>query len=194
VVKRKAVFLDRDGVIVEDVDCLVRAEDIRIFGYVPQALRTLREKGFELVVVSNQPVVARGLVSEEGVGKLNREIAAQIEKLGGPLLEHFYFCPHHPNATLPEYRVNCECRKPRTGMLREAATFHSIDLSRSIMVGDRITDIIAGRDAGCVTVMVETGEHLKPPIETPGGIDFGATPDKVFPTLEEAAAWIAEDA
>lgn len=194
VTKRQAVFLDRDGVLVEDVDCLTRAEDIRVFPYVPAALQALKSRGLELVVVSNQPVVARGLCSEAAVSGLNRGIAAEIERLGGPRLEHFYFCPHHPKATLPEYRMDCECRKPRTGMLLEAASAHRIDLSVSFMIGDRITDIIAGRNAGCTTVMVETGEHVKPPIETPGGIDASATPDRVFPSLKEAAEWIAATA
>lgn len=189
--KRQAVFLDRDGVLVEDIDCLRRAEDIRVFPYVPAALRTLKARGLELVVVSNQPVVARGLCSETTVEGLNRGIADEIERLGGPRLEYFYFCPHHPKATLPEYRLDCECRKPRTGMLLKAALAHRIELSGSFMIGDRITDIIAGRDAGCTTVMVETGEHVKPPIETPGGIDASTVPDRVFPSLKEAAEWIA---
>jgi D-glycero-D-manno-heptose 1,7-bisphosphate phosphatase len=105
------VFLDRDGVLIEDVDLVTSADQIRLL------LQSLRAAGFALVVVTNQPVVARGLATEEQVGEINAEIARRLAAQGAPGFDAFYFCPHHPRASLPQYRLDCDCRKPRPGLL-----------------------------------------------------------------------------
>ena len=156
---RRAVFLDRDGVLLEDVHGLVREAQIALFPDVAETLALLRRQGFLLVVVTNQTVVARGLATESRVAELNREIGNRIAAAGGPPPDAFYVCPHHPNATLPEYRVVCDCRKPRAGLLLQAAGDWGIDLRKSFLVGDRLSDIAAGVRAGCGTILVETGEH-----------------------------------
>lgn len=187
---KPAVFLDRDGVLIEDVHLLTRAEQLVVLPGVVEALRGLTTAGYQLFVVSNQPVVARGLVTEAEVETVHAELQRQITAAGGPEMRQFYFCPHHPNATLPHYRVACECRKPRPGMLLRAAREHGVDLRASFAVGDRITDIIAGARAGCRTVLVETGQHEAASIESPDGIDASVKPAYVCSNLAAAVEWI----
>jgi D-glycero-D-manno-heptose 1,7-bisphosphate phosphatase len=186
----RAVFLDRDGVLVEDVDVVTHGDDLRLLPGVPVALNRLRDHGFELVVVTNQPIVARGLVTERDVAAIHECLASLIRDAGGPLLDRFYFCPHHPKATLPAYRQDCDCRKPRAGMLRRAAMELGINLSASYLVGDRVTDVIAGASVGCRTVLVQTGKHLAPPITTSEPIDPGIKPDYRCEDLAAAVDWI----
>ena len=186
----KTVFLDRDGVVVKDVDLLTDIKQIIIPGDVPEALFLLKNSGFKLIVVSNQAVVARGFISEKDVENINAEIERQIVESGGPKFDAVYFCPHHPNATLPEYRTNCDCRKPRTGMLTQAAKIHNIDFAKSFMIGDRITDIVAGKNAGCKTVLLETGMHSEKTIVTVDKIDENIQPDFKCESLLTAAEWI----
>ena len=189
---RPAVFLDRDGVLVEDVHLLSEPENISVPEGVPHALVQLRDAGFRLIVVSNQTVVARGILAENVMTSLHREIEVVLQDTGAPALDGFYYCPHHPQATVTAYRVDCDCRKPRPGLLLRAAKEHDIDLARSFMIGDRMTDIIAGASTGCRTVLVETGQHLAPPIETSDPIDNSILPDHTCANLADAARWILE--
>jgi D-glycero-D-manno-heptose 1,7-bisphosphate phosphatase len=192
--KNKAIFLDRDGVLVKEVYFLYQMEDINILPSVPLALNKLKKAGFKLIVVSNQPVIARGMASEKQVVAINNEIQNQIIKSGGPKLDSVFFCPHHPNAHVQKYRNECQCRKPRTGMIQEAATQHNIDLKKSYMIGDRITDVIAGHKANCKTILLTTGAHAEPPIEALDEIDLSTKPSYTAAGLLEAATWILEDA
>lgn len=186
-----AVFLDRDGVLVRDANLLTRAEDICIYPAVPRALRRLKEAGYRLLVVSNQPVIARGLLSPGHVVALQAEVERQLARAGSPPLDGFYFCPHHPDANLPVYRMDCECRKPRPGLLIRAAGEHAIDLSASFMVGDRLSDIAAGAILGCRTALVTTGAHCEPPIVTPEPtLPDVVCPDLTCGGLEDVASWI----
>ena len=186
----KAVFIDRDGVLIEDVDLLTDPAQIRILDGIPQTLNRLKHADFELIVVTNQTVIARGLATEQDVRRINARVEQLIEQAGGPRLDGCYFCPHHPNATLPAYRTDCDCRKPRPGLLLRAADERAIDLRASFLVGDRITDIIAGARAGCRTILVETGKHLSPPIETAEPLDRTIRPDHICADLNAAANWI----
>jgi D-glycero-D-manno-heptose 1,7-bisphosphate phosphatase len=185
----RAVFLDRDGVLIEDVNLLTDPERIRVLPGVADALVALKDAGFLLLVVSNQTVVARGLANEDQVAALQRAVEQRLRAAGAPGLDGFYFCPHHPRATLAAYRRDCQCRKPRPGLLLQAAGEHRIDLAASYMVGDRPTDLLAGAQAGCRTVWVQTGSHLDPPIETSEPLG-AAAPDFVCAGLAEAAGWI----
>lgn len=187
---RKAVFLDRDGVLVEDVDLLTRGDQLRLLTGVPSALSALRNAGFALVVVSNQPVVARGLVTEQEIEMIHAELDRLLLAAGGPAMDRYYFCPHHPKGTLPAYRLDCECRKPKPGLLLRAARELNLDLQRSFLVGDRITDIIAGVKAGCRTVLVQTGKHLEKPIETSEPLDTTISPEHICADLPAAVEWI----
>jgi len=190
----RAVFLDRDGVVIEDVNLMTHPGQISILPGVVEALRRLRQAGFKLIVVSNQTVIARGLATVAEVEALNRQITMKLQDQGVSLLDQFYICPHHPKATLPEYRVECDCRKPRSGLLLQAAADHQIALPESFLVGDRITDIIAGAKAGCRTVLVQTGQHTSPPIESPEAVDPLVAPDFICDGLPGAAHWILKQA
>lgn len=186
---RRAVFLDRDGVLVRDVGPLTRADDIVLTPGVAEALSELQQAGFALIVVSNQTVLARGLLDENAMLELERQVEAQILAAGGPQLDGFYFCPHHPHATRPELRRDCGCRKPAPGLLLQAAVEHGISLKRSFMLGDRPSDIVAGLRAGCTTIEVQTGAHTAAPIEVTGGFELRA-PHHVARDLPEAAALV----
>lgn len=185
-----AVFLDRDGVLIEDTDLLTSCEQVRICEGIPQAIRALHKAGLFLVIVSNQTVVARGLATEEEVHEVHEYIQNLLYEASGVRIDCVYFCPHHPSATLPGYRVNCDCRKPRPGMLVQAARKHNLNLQTSFLVGDRITDIVAGARAGCRTVLVQTGKHEAPPIETVDPLDESVQPDHICGNLRQAAEWI----
>lgn len=185
---RPAVFLDRDGVIVEDRDVLVDASELRVLDGVAEAIARLRRSGRAIVVVSNQPVVARGLVSERGIEQIHEALDAML-RAGGAVIDRFYFCPHHPNATLEAYRVACECRKPRPGLLQKAARDLDLDLGASVMVGDRLSDVAAGKRAGCRAVLVESGKHTAPPIESPDG-PSRVEPDHSCASLAAAVDWM----
>jgi D-glycero-D-manno-heptose 1,7-bisphosphate phosphatase len=187
---RRAVFLDRDGVLIDDRGLIIRNEQICLLPGVPEALKTLKAAGLFLAVVSNQAVVARGLIDEKALAGLNERVGEQIEQAGGPPLDAVYYCPHHPEATLPEYRLACQCRKPRPGMILAAAAAHGLDLVASFLVGDRMTDIAAGAAAGCRTVLVTCGRHDAPPIVSVDPPDRSCRPDHTCPDLRAAAQWI----
>lgn len=185
-----AVFLDRDGVLNEDVDLITHRDQFRILPGVPEALSRLAQAGFQLIVISNQAVVARGMITEPELDELHEYLRTAITEQGGSRIEAFYFCPHHPNANLPEYRLVCTCRKPSPGMILQASRDHGIDLRSSFMVGDRITDIIAGSKAGCKTVQVTTGKENDVPIQGTDPMDLAIRPDLVCDGLPAATDWI----
>lgn len=154
----KAVFLDKDGVLNADCGINPYPDEVQIFNYVPEVLAALKRAGFLLVMVTNQPVVARGLIDEsELVLRLNR-----FNELTGSFFDRIEYCPHHPDADVPAYRINCDCRKPKPGMILRAAGDLDIDPSRSFLVGDRVSDIVAGKLAGVTTIQVLTGMETAP--------------------------------
>ncbi len=189
-----AVFLDRDGVVIRDVDLLTRPEQVELFPETPAALRDLQAAGYRLVVVTNQSVVARGMCTEAEVGVVHDHIAARL-RAEGVSIAGFYFCPHHPHANLPQYRVLCDCRKPRPGLLLQAARDLDLDLAASCLVGDKISDVAAGQRAGCrLSIYVQTGKHLlNEPIVSPDSV-AEVVPDLTCGGLAEAAAAILASA
>lgn len=190
IAKSNAIFLDRDGVLIRDNGLMTKEEEIELLPDVGNALVMFALMQYKLIVISNQPVVARGLISENEVRSLHKFLELKIEQETSVTLDDFFFCPHHPDATIEKYRVRCTCRKPEPGMLYDAATKHSIDLTKSYMIGDRITDCIAGHSAGCTTVQVLTGMHTEPPIRSFSNVDYSYKPDFTCNSLFEAAQWI----
>ena len=143
---QKAVFLDRDGTLIEEVDFLSRVEDLRVFPYTKRALELLKASGFQLFVITNQSGIARGYYSEGAMHSIHEQM--QVE-LGG-LIDAFYFCPHLPDA-------GCECRKPKLKMIDDARSSFGVDLPNSWLIGDKLLDVETARAAGMSAAMVRTG-------------------------------------
>lgn len=144
---KPAVFLDRDGVLNEDRGYVHRWEDFSFLPGAIDALRRLQQQGYLLVVITNQSAVARGLCSEADVLALHERMRAFLREQGIELTG-IYYCPHHPQGSVSDYAIACSCRKPEPGMILRAAQEHGIDLSRSLLVGDKLSDLEAGRAAG----------------------------------------------
>ncbi len=154
---RPALFLDRDGVLIEELEYLSDPTRVRLIPGAAGAVRRANDAGWRVVVVSNQSGVARGLFAESVLPEINRIIADRLLVEAGASVDRFYYCPHHPTEGQGIYRIDCDCRKPKPGMLLKAATELGIDLARSWMVGDRATDLQAGAAACCRTILVRTG-------------------------------------
>lgn len=187
---RQAAFLDRDGTLIEEVNWLSLPSEVRLLPGVPQALIGLRELGFLSVVVTNQSAIARGMLTERGLQDVHAEMGRQLVQ-EGTAVDAIYYCPHHPEVGDPPYRRVCECRKPKPGMLEQAATDFGIDLSHSYMIGDKLSDTEAGWNAGCRSILVLTGygREVRDRMEESvlGRVSY------VAEDLGEAAQWIAED-
>lgn len=155
--KQKAIFLDRDGTINKYVGFLRKEEEFELIDGVTEAIKKINQSGFLAIVVTNQPVIARGEVTFEGLETIHNKMETLLGKKGA-YLDGIYFCPHHPHSgyegEVKELKIDCDCRKPKQGMLLKAAEDFNIDLSQSYMVGDGANDIKAGKAAGCKTVLV----------------------------------------
>jgi D-glycero-D-manno-heptose 1,7-bisphosphate phosphatase len=155
---RPAIFLDRDGVVNEECHYLYEPDKVVLTPDIGGAIRAANLAGFLVVVVTNQSGVARGLYTLDDVDAVHRRI---VELLGdgedAPRIDRFYCCPHHATAGQGEYLLDCDCRKPKPGMLLRAASELDIDLMNSFLVGDMRTDLEAGATAGCRTLLVRTG-------------------------------------
>jgi histidinol-phosphate phosphatase family protein len=149
----KAVFLDKDGTVLEDVPYNVDPGRMQLAPEAGIGLRLLHEAGYRLVVISNQPGVARGMFRAESLGAVEVRLSELFEAAGARL-DAFYYCPHNPEESVPRYSVECSCRKPAPGLLLRGAREHGIDLARSWMVGDKPADAEAGACAGCRVVMI----------------------------------------
>lgn len=157
--KQKAIFLDRDGTINKYVGFLRKEEEFELLPGVADAVRKINQSGFLAIVVTNQPVIARGEVTFEGLDTIHNKMETLLGKEGA-YLDAIYFCPHHPHkgyeGEVAELKIECDCRKPKPGMLIKAAEDFNINLSQSFMVGDGENDIKAGKAAGCKTVLLNT--------------------------------------
>jgi len=159
--KNKAVFLDRDGVIneliyYEDmgiVDSPFTVEQFKLFPDVGKAIKKLKKLGFTIIVVSNQPGIAKNNFSMKTFEKIREKMKRELKKQD-TAVDAEYYCFHHPYAKVKKYKKNCDCRKPKPGMLLKAAKDCNIDLAKSWMIGDGITDIQTGQTAGCKTILI----------------------------------------
>ena len=144
---RKVLFLDRDGVINKDVHYLHRIEDLAFVDGAKEALAAAVQAGYDLIVVTNQSGVGRGFYTEDDVNTLHQYMNQELTKAGAPILR-FYYCPHLPGAPLAQYDQNCDCRKPKPGMILQAMADYDIDKAHSFMVGDKLSDMEAAAGAG----------------------------------------------
>ena len=156
----RAVFLDKDGTLVDDVPYNVDPALLVLAQHAGPALRLLRSLGYRLYVVSNQSGVARGRFGEDALPPLFARLEAMLAQ-EGVTLDGVFWCPHHPQGMIARHAIDCACRKPQPGMLQQAAARHDIDLAASWMVGDILDDVEAGRRAGCRTVLIDNGNETE---------------------------------
>ena len=186
---RRAVFIDRDGTISEEVGYVNHVTRYRVFPFAAEALRLLHDAGWLAVLVTNQAGVARGYFREELIGEVHARLAAELGR-GGARLDAVYYCPHHPSVGEPPYRQDCDCRKPRPGLIRRAAEDLGLDLAGCWMVGDRYSDVELARNAGVRSALVLTG-YGRGELEHQSHV-WPRRPDLVAENLLEAAREIVK--
>lgn len=180
----RAVFLDRDGTLIEDTGYPHKISQVRFMPGAAEAIRLFKTNGYKVVVVTNQAGVARGYFTEEAVKEVNEYLVCTLSAQGATV-DAVYYCPHHAEGTVEQYRNECHCRKPNPGMIEQAAIDLGIDLPNSFLVGDKDSDIEAGRSASCKTVLLASngGEKRKP---GQGMADYVAS------DLLDACRWICK--
>jgi D,D-heptose 1,7-bisphosphate phosphatase len=177
---KKAAFIDKDGVICVDKQWMFKMSDFEFYPGSVEALQKLSRSDWKIIIVTNAPQVGRGICTKEQYEAYKDEMLAMFEEKGIHI-DKLIYCPHHPRAGKGEYLIECDCRKPKPGMILSGANALGIDLSQSYMVGDRRGDMNAGRAAGCKTILVQTGEGGQG-----GDTDFDAKPDVTVKNLLEA--------
>jgi len=153
---KPALFLDRDGVVVEEVEYLSCPSQLALIPRGAEAIARVNRRGIPVVVITNQAGVARGYFPEARIAEVHHHLDKLLSACGARI-DRYYYCPHHPTEGLEPYRRQCRCRKPHPGMLHEAALKEGLDLQSSWLVGDKLSDVEAGQVAGCRTVLVQTG-------------------------------------
>lgn len=156
----KAVFLDKDGTLVENVPYNVDPTLIRWCEGAIDALQKLHQAGYKLFIITNQSGIARGYFEETALAIVQQHLTQELAQYGIPLAG-FYYCPHHAEGTIAQYAMDCSCRKPEPGLLLQAAEDHQIDLSVSWFIGDILHDVAAGRAAGCRTILIDNGNETE---------------------------------
>jgi D-glycero-D-manno-heptose 1,7-bisphosphate phosphatase len=182
---KRAVFLDKDGTLIDDVPYTCDPGRIQWLPGVIDGLRRLQFAGYRLLVISNQSGIAHGYFSEADLAAMMSGVGRMLASQGVRLDGSFY-CPHHPEGSVPRYAVACACRKPAPGLLMTAAAAHGIDLSRSWMIGDILHDVEAGRRAGCRAILLDNGH------ETEWRLGAQRWPDGFAGTFDGAAQLILE--
>ena len=181
----KAVFIDKDGTLIHDVPYNADPSLIRLQEGAAYGLRQLKDRGYLLILVSNQSGVAHGYFAEQALTGVREKLQQELNK-DGVQLDGVFFCPHHPQGTVKKYAVRFECRKPKPGMLMEAARQFDIDLSRSWMIGDILHDVEAGNKAGCSTILIDNGN------ETEWLLDTDREPTSMAKSITQAVSIILE--
>jgi D-glycero-D-manno-heptose 1,7-bisphosphate phosphatase len=180
----RAIFLDRDGTLTKDLGFVHRAEDLQLLDNAVAGLRRMSAAGFRLFITTNQSGIARGYFSEANMHAFNAVLQQQL-RAEGVEIEAIYYCPFHPDASVDIYRADSPLRKPRPGMILQAAAEHGLDVKASFAIGDKKSDVLAGQAAGCRTILVQTGAAGT------GENELQAQSDYVASDLLAAAEWIA---
>ena len=153
---RRAVFVDRDGTLNEDIGYVSTPDELVMYPWAAEAVRLINESGLLTVVITNQSGIARGMYSEATLGAIHSRMIEELAR-DGARIDAVYYCPHHPEVGDARYQTACECRKPRTGMLDKAAREHNVDLARSFVIGDKASDIKLAENVGARAALVLTG-------------------------------------
>jgi D-glycero-D-manno-heptose 1,7-bisphosphate phosphatase len=179
----RAVFLDKDGTLIEDVPYNVDPEQVKLAPGAADGLAALAATDYQLIVVSNQSGVAHGYFAEDKLAGVEQRLQDFLGERGVKL-NGFYYCPHHESGRVARYAIRCACRKPQPGLILRAAQEHDIDLPRSWLIGDILNDIEAGHAAGCRTILIDNGN------ETEWQLSLQRRPDFLVRDLQEAAELI----
>jgi D-glycero-D-manno-heptose 1,7-bisphosphate phosphatase len=185
---RAAVFLDRDGTIIEDVGYLDAVDRITFFPWTVDAIRALNRAGLPVVVVTNQSGIARGKLTEAFVNEAHRAISARLEA-GGARIDAYYYCPHHPDGSVVSLAQACDCRKPGRALVDRAAHDMALDPAHSFVVGDKWLDVGLGRAVGARSILVRTGYGASEEQQPQAGV----TADAIVDNLAAAVSWILRD-
>jgi D-glycero-D-manno-heptose 1,7-bisphosphate phosphatase len=185
---RPAVFLDRDGTVIQERGYLDRLELIELFPWSAEAIQLLKNAGYVVVIVTNQAGIARGYFDEAFVQAAHAHLDALL-RARDAVVDGYYYCPHHPDGSVDRYRLACDCRKPAPGLVRRAAADLGLDIGRSFVVGDKWLDVGLAVNAGARGILVRTGYGGHDNPAPPPGFDCAATVD----TLLDAARWILAD-
>ena len=180
-----AVFLDRDGTLIDEVGYLDRPERIALYPWSIDAVRALNRAGLRVVMVTNQSGVARGFFTEETLGEIHRRLASLLAS-GGAHIDAYYYCPHHPEGRVVQYARTCECRKPGRALVDRAVAEFGIDPRQSFAVGDRWLDVALGSAVGAKGILVRTGYGAVEEKRPPAAVSAGAIVDN----LVAAVSWI----
>ncbi len=184
--KKKAIFLDRDGVLIRDSHLITKWDQVEIIEGSSEALSILKELGYLLFIISNQSVVARGMLSEQECNQLHGKIMNSLDPK--KLVEESYLCPYHPDAQISKYRRDHPWRKPSSGALKDWIDRYQIDPIYSFMIGDRVSDIICGNDVGCQSVLI--GEGISKYTKNVNLVDENPTADHRFNSLSEFVTFL----
>ncbi|KIO77466.1 HAD family hydrolase [Pedobacter lusitanus] len=179
----KAVFLDKDGTLIPDIPYNTNPDLITLSPYAVKGLKRLMKSGYLLIVISNQPGLAFGYIRKEEIFEIEQKLNSLLN-MHGIYLSGFYYCPHHPKGIIKEFSIVCDCRKPKSGLLIEAARIHNINLSDSWMIGDILDDIESGNRVGCRTLLLNNGN------ETIWKMNNQRTPDCIVSDINHAAEYI----
>ena len=176
---KRAIFLDRDGTLNVDVGYLHTLDQLQLFPWTGDALRLLKRAGFMLVVVTNQAGIARGMIDPGFVEIAHAEMRRRLQA-GGADLDALYFCPHHPDGSVPALAIECRCRKPSPGMIEDAIADLGIDPARSWVIGDKWLDVRLGQAVGAKTILVRTGWGAQQEQARPAGQQVDAVCDNLI--------------
>ena len=177
---RRAAFLDRDGTIVQGVEYLSSPEELALMPNAANAIKQFNKRGYLTVIVTNQSGIARGYFTEDRLTEIHRRLIEMLSREGARI-DAIYYCPHLAEGIIEAYSIDCQCRKPRPGMLLRAAREHDINLSASIMIGDTPADVMAGKAVGCKTVLVQPHDN---------GFDVPENPDFIVKDLMSAVTLV----
>jgi D-glycero-D-manno-heptose 1,7-bisphosphate phosphatase len=182
--KNKAVFIDRDGCLIHELGYISKLKNVRFFKRSFAALKLLRDNGFKIIIVTNQSGVARGYFPESFVTEAHSYIAAQLKKKGLKI-DAYYYCPHHRKAVMPEYLKDCDCRKPRQGMIKRGKKEFNLDLKKCFTMGDKLSDVKLGHNG--ILVLTGFGRWQRGEIRKEG-----VKPDYIAKDFYDGAKWIVK--
>lgn len=180
---RRAIFIDRDGTLNEEVGYIRDRAQFRLYDFAAEAVRRINEAGWLAIVITNQSGIARGLLTEEFLGQVHEKMKDELAQAGARV-DAIYYCPHHASVGQPPYRLDCDCRKPKPGLLRRAAEEFQLDLAQCVVIGDRFRDVETAQAVGARGVLVLTG-YGQEELDSPSGVQ----PDHVAVNLLEAVRW-----